>query len=161
MPRTPQTTEDQTPETPAPKQDVQISAEVLAEALAKAIATARPERITVANRKKNTPWTPKDGSPKLKLKRRIYQHGQEVLEERMLNQWIELANKLRPGKYCDGYITVIRRRDKGLDITYPVKTQAQRMKLVTEFGLRDFGEILARCVSEADTPKSATGEEQD
>ena len=168
MPRTPQTLDPDVRTDPGPtatesapqQQNVQISADILAAALAKAIETARPAKITVANRKKQTPWTPKDGSPKRTLKRKLFQHGIPVQEDHMTNEWIDLANKLRPGKFCNGLIDVIRRRDKGINITYPMKTQAQRMRLVTEFGLRDFGEIMARCIQEAELPRK-TQEELD
>lgn len=166
MPRTPAQTDlpsDSSLPTADPtlSQQISISADVLAAALAKAIETSRPARITIANRKRNTPWTPKDGVPKLRLKRPLYQHGMEVLEDRLTNEQIELANQLRPGLYCDNYIKVIRRRDKAIDITYPVKTSPQRLKLVTDYGIRNFTELLSTCVTEAKRVKEAKDKDED
>ena len=126
----------------------------LAAALVQAINATKPiEKKTFATRKPKTPWTSKDGSPKVALKRKAYQHGMAVDDEKLSNDEITLFNKLRPGRFLDGIVTVTRRRDRGIDISYPVKTAAQRLKLVNLFGIRNLAELLAMCVNEAQNPK--------
>lgn len=125
----------------------------LASALVTAIEATKPvAKKTPFNRVKNTPWTPKDHSAKLKLKRKMFHHG-IPLGTRISNEEIDLLNKIKPGLYCDGHVKVVRRRDKGIDIDYPVKTAAQRLKLVNQFGLRNFKELLERVVAEGNEPK--------
>lgn len=126
----------------------------LAAALFQAIeATKPPAKKNMFNRKPNTPWSPKDGSRKLKLKRKMYQHGLLINEDTVSNDEIDLLNKVRPGLYCDGNVRVYRRRDRGVDIDYVIKTAAQRLRLVNQFGIRNLSELLLRCISEAEAPK--------
>lgn len=128
------------------------SAQLIA-ALVEAIKLTKPvEKKNAANYKTRTGYEPKDGSPKIKLKRKIFQHGMEVDPDRLYNEDLELLNKLKPGKFMGGHVQVIRRRDKGLDIQYPVKTAAQRLRLVNSFGIRDFRELIARCIEESNNP---------
>lgn len=135
-------------------QETSVGTSELARALVEAINLAKPkEKKNAFNRTVKTPWTPKDGSPKLKLKRAAHQHGMEIDSEKLSNDEIALFNKLRPGRFLDGLVTVTRRRDKGIDITYPVKTAAQRLKLVNQFGIRNLAELLQLCVTEAENPK--------
>ena len=137
---------------PAPK-EATVGTSELAQALVQAINAAKPvEKKTFATRKSITPWTPKDDSPRLKLKRAAFQHGMEVDPEKLSNEEIALYNKLRPGRFLDGHVVVTRRRDRGIDIDYPVKTASQRLKLVSQFGIRNLAELLERCVSESANP---------
>lgn len=130
-----------------------VGASELAAALIQAINVTKPvEKKTFANRKSKTPWTPKDGSPKAKLKRNAYQHGMEVDEGKLSNEEINLFNKLRPGRFMDGIVTVTRRKDRGIDISYPVKTASQRLKLINLFGIRNLADLLAYCVNESANP---------
>ena len=138
----------------AQKAEASVGTSELAAALVQAINAAKPvEKKTFATRKPKTPWTPKDGSPKTKLKRNAFQHGMEIDEDKLSNDEIALFNKLRPGRFLDGLVTVTRRRDRGIDISYPVKTAAQRLKLVNLFGIRNLAELLAMCINEAQNPK--------
>ncbi len=133
----------------------------LADALVAAIQATKPvEKKTVFTRVKNTPWTPKDGSPRAKLKRKMYQHGLPITT-RVTNEEIELLNKLKPGRYCDGNVTVTKRKDKGLDIDYKIRTAAQRLKLVNLVGHRNFKELLERIVLEQANPKKYDTDEDD
>lgn len=126
----------------------------LARALIQAIDATKPVLAkNIRTRKPNTPWTPKDGSPKVKLKRLCYQHGLLIEPTRQTNDVLDLLNQLRPGNFCNGYVKVIRRRDKGIDIDYPIKTASQRLRLVNEFGIRNFKELLQRCITESQQPK--------
>jgi hypothetical protein len=136
----------------AKKDDVTVGKNELAEAIVTAIEVSRPQKKTPFNRKRNTPWTPKDGSPKLKMKRKFYHHG-ILIGDNVSNEEIALLNKLRPGSYMGGFVRVIRRKDKGLDIDYPVKTSSQRLKLLNEFGIYSFEVLLQRCIDEAARPK--------
>ena len=132
----------------------QSASQELVAALVQAINATKPvEKKNPVNRKVNTPWTPKDGSPKLKLKRQMYQHSILLDPDMLTNRQIELLNKVKPGTFLDGYVTIRRRRDKGIDIDYKIKTAAQRLRLVNQFGIRDFDELLERCIDEAANPK--------
>jgi hypothetical protein len=122
----------------------------LADAFVSAIERTRPPtKKTVANRKPNTPWTPKDG-PKLKLKRKMYQHG--IIIDKVNNEEIDLLNKIKPGRYCEGIVVVELRKDRGLNIDYPVKTNAQRLRLLNKTGVRNFTELVRRLADEAVNP---------
>lgn len=135
---------------------VSVGASELAQALTAAIEAAKPPtKKTVFNRKKGTPWTPEGGAPKLKLKRKIYQHGMPVSESRLTNEQIALCNKIRPGVFGDGHFRVVRRRDKGINIDYPIRTSQQRLKLVHQFGIRNFTELLEYLIREAEKPKKS------
>lgn len=139
----------------------------LAQAIVEAIRSTSPiVKKTQFNKASKTPWTPKDGSPKLRVKRRSYHHGMLLADpaeanNRLSNAEIALFNKLKPGSYCDGFVKVARRRDKGIDIDYPVRTAAQRLRLVSEFGIRTFEELLQRCVDEAAKPKPIATDEDE
>jgi len=129
-------------------------AKAIAQATTQAIEASRPLKKTVANHTPRTPFDPPVGVPRAKLKRKMYQHGLPIRPEFMTNPEIELLNKLRPGIFCDSWVRVNRRRDRGVDITYPIKTVAQRLKLVHSFGIRNFTELLERCIYEAEHPKN-------
>lgn len=125
----------------------------LAQALITAIeATRPPAKKTPFNRKPGDPWQNKDGSPKTALRRPLFQHAIEVSPDQMFDEWIKLANQLKPGKFCDGWVTVRRRKDGGIDIDYPIKTAGQRLKLVNTFGIRNFGDLLQRLIDEKANP---------
>lgn len=134
--------------------EVTVGSSELADALVQAIEAAKPPaKKTIANRKKNSPWMPKNGEARKRLKRKMYQHG-ILLGNRLTNEEIELLNKVRPGTYCDGYVKVFRRADKGVDIDYPVKTNSQRLRLINDFGITSFVSLLQRIVAEGESPKA-------
>lgn len=137
-------------------QEPQTQASELAQALREVVEAVKPaEKKNIFTRKANTPWTPKDGAPKLKLKRKIYQHGIPLNAKRLTNEQIALCNKLRPGEYFDGWVKVNRRRDKGIDIDYPVRTRQQSLKLVSTYGVRSFTELLQKLVEEGAKPRKS------
>lgn len=149
-----QETETETPTVSNPS--ISVGASELAQALTAAIEAAKPpEKKNIFTRKPLTPWTPKDGSPKLKLKRKIYQHGIPLQDKMLTNEQIALLNKIRPGEYFDGYVKVIRRRDKGIDITYPIKNAQQRMMLTSKTGARSFTELVRLINEQADKPRKS------
>lgn len=125
----------------------------LAKALVEAInATKPPEKKTAYNRKRNSPYWPKDGSPKLRLKRRMYQHGQDLDDDLLHNSEVEKLNRIKPGKYCDGWVVVAKRKDGGIGIDYPIRTAAQRLKLVNLYGITKFEDLLDRILDEKANP---------
>lgn len=127
--------------------------QALANAFVQAIERTRPpEKKTVATRRKNTPWSPPPGVPRIKMKRKMYHHGL-LLDEQISNEDIELLNRIKPGRYCDGYVVVTLRKDRGLDIDYPIRTASQRLKLVNTYGITSFNGLLKRLVDEASDPK--------
>ena len=136
----------------------------LAQALVTAINITKPvEKKTIMNRKKQNPWMPKDGSPKIMtFKRPMYHHGIEIVAKHTKNEWCELLEQIRPGKYCSGLITVRKRKDNGYDIDYPIRTQSQRLKVISAYGGGDFGCMLKRLIEERGDPKKyAKPEDED
>jgi hypothetical protein len=131
----------------------QTTVNELASALTQAIETARPTKLNIFTRKGKTPWDNKDGSPKPKLKRVFHQHGLIVDPAFLDSEEINLINKLKPGSFCGGLVKVTRRRDKGIDIDWPVKEVSQRLKLISVWGLRNLKEIAAHCIDEAAKPR--------
>lgn len=132
--------------------DVTASQKALADAFVQAIERTRPpEKKTVATRKPNTPWSPKNGEPRTKMKRKFYQHGL-LIDEKVTNETIALLNQIKPGSYCEGWVQVKLRKDRGIDVDYPVRTASQRLKLVNQFGIRNFDELLQRIIDERNNP---------
>jgi hypothetical protein len=131
----------------------------LAQALITAIESTRPpQKKTPFNRPKGSPWYSKD---KPKLKRPMYQHGILLNPDQLSTEEVELLNKIKPGSYCDGFVRVIKRRDRSLDIDYPVRTAAQRLKLTNNYGVRSFAELLQRLITEAANPRQFKSDEDD
>lgn len=138
--------------TEVPKSDATAAQQALADAFVSAIERTRPpEKKTVATRKPQTPWTPKDGSPRLKMKRKFYQHGIPI-GENVANETVALLNQLKPGVYCNGWVRVTLRKDRGIDVDYPVRTASQRLKLINLYGVRSFDELLQRVIDERNNP---------
>lgn len=134
-------------------EETKVGTSELAQALIQAInQTKPPEKKNAFNRKANTPWMPKDGK-KLKLKRKTYHHSMLLDEDILSNDEIDALNKIRPGRYCDGTVVIYRRRDRGIDIDYPVKTASQRLRLINQFGIRNLKELCEYCINEALAPK--------
>lgn len=143
---------------PPPPPNVGVGAvDQLATALQRAIESTRPpEKKTVDTRKARTPWSPPEGVARAKFKRPVYQHGIALQisdnDPSLTNQEIELLNQVRPGIYCDGHVKVNKTRDRGVNIDYPVKTAAQRLKLVNQFGIRSLSELCERLIDEHARP---------
>ena len=134
----------------------------LAQALITAIeSTKPPAKMTIRNRRVNSPWVPKDGSPKLKMRRKYYQHGLLINPDRTTNERIELLNQLKPGTFLNGYVKVVKRRDKGIDIDYAIKTHAQQRRLSNDFGISSLDDLLRRCIAESLIPKRDDGYDLD
>lgn len=139
----------------------------LAKALSQALAMNQPtQKKTIVTRKKGTPWTPPEGVARIKPKRKMYHHSMLVADPsdpltytRLSNDEIDLLNQIKLGTYCNGWVKVYRRKDKGVDIDYPIRTAAQRLKLVNEFGIRNFKELLQVIVTEGNAPKKTEADE--
>lgn len=137
-----------------PPTDSSVSTTALADALVQAINLTKPRaKKTVVNYDPQTPWSPPSGEVKHRLKRKAYQHGILLDDAKLTNEQIDLFNKLRPGVFGNGFFRVTRRRDKGIDLDYPFRTPAQRMRVSSEFGLRDVNEVLQFCIDESLRPK--------
>lgn len=135
-----------------PRSESSVASDI-ASALVQAIEMTRPvEKKNAFNRKVMTPWTPKDGSKKIKLKRSFYQHGILVDPSILSNEEIALINKLKPGLFLNGHVRVNRRKDRGIDIDYPVRTAAVRLKLINQFGVRNLTDLLTLCIEESKRP---------
>jgi predicted CopG family antitoxin len=134
------------------KLDPTAAQQALADAFVAAIERTRPpEKKTILTRKSQTPWTPKDGSPRLKMKRKFYHHGM-LISENVTNAEIELLNQVKPGRYCDGFVIVTLRKDRGIDVDHPIRTASQRLRLVNNYGIRSFSELLQRIIDEKNNP---------
>lgn len=137
-----------------PKSESKSEMSELVKAFVETIELTRPmQKKSILNRKKGGPWAPKDGSPKLKLRRTHYQHAIRMSEDNLSNEEISLLNKIRPGSYCEGNLKVILRKDRGIDIDYPVKTASQRLRLVNQYGITNLKSLLERVLTEAAQPK--------
>lgn len=141
-------------EEPKPAKEPVVGISELAAALVQAIETTRPpQKKTVFNRIKRNPWAPKDGSPKImSFKRPMFHHGIPINPKTTTNENCKLLDKIKPGTYCNGHITVRKRKDNGYDIDYPVRTAAQRLKL-NQFGITSFESLLQRLIDERSDPK--------
>jgi len=167
MPRTPKAPEAPTVPTPSSPEQAKALAssdaiKELAAAFAQAIELTRPvQKKNPFNRKVGTPWSPKDGSAKVKLRRKVYQHGMPVENDMTTNEDLELMNRLKPGLFMDGHVKVLRRKDRGLSIEYPIRTAAQRLKIASNFGITSFTKLLERLVEEAEHPEQYKVEDVD
>jgi hypothetical protein len=133
------------------------SAQDLVQALVQAIQLTKPaEKKNAINRKPGDPWQPKDGSKKLKLKRKIYQHGIPIDPDLCDNETIDALNRLRPGRYMEGFVKVYKRKDQGIEIEYPIKTASQKIKLVSTYGVRSLKDFCDRCIAEHNDPAKFT-----
>lgn len=125
----------------------------LADAFVEAINRTKPEeKKTILNYKGKTPWSPPDGEERVKLKRKYFHHGM-LIDEKLSNAECALLNKIKPGNYCEGFVRVTVRKDRGIDIDHPVRTTSQRLRLVNQFGIRNFSELLERIIDEKENPK--------
>jgi hypothetical protein len=141
------------------QQNNQVGIDQLAQALVTAIeATRPPAKKTPANRKKGSPWH-SDNKPK--LRRVMYQHGIEINWDQISAEEVELLNKVKAGTYCEGFIRVIKRKDRSIDIDYPIKTASQRLRLINDFGLTNLKDICKRLIEEAADPKKFKGPDED
>jgi hypothetical protein len=165
-------TEPQPVEQPAPAEINGLTpSQELAAALLEAIKQSQAQQTpfikkNATNKPHGGPWAPKPGETKPKLKRRIYHHGMLMGDpkeptNRFTSEEINLLNQLKPGIYCNGFVRVNRLRNKGLDIDYPVRTNSQKLRLVGEFGIKSFAELIQRCLDEASKPKSVVAEEDE
>lgn len=133
----------------------------LANALIQAInATKPPEKKNPFNRRRDTPWTLKNGKVKAKLRRKMSQHGINIDEDKSSDEEIRLLNQVRPGTFLGGSVQVRRRKDRGVDIDYPIKTASQRLRLVNQFGIRSLAELCQALIHEAENPVIETFEEE-
>lgn len=137
------------------------SADLIA-ALVQAINLTRPvEKKTANTRKPGSPWDPKDGSKKHKLKRKMHQHGIIIDPDLITNEEIDLLNKLKVGLYINGSIKVYRRKDSGIDIDYAIKTASQKVKLMSLLGGEGLAGLLKRCIAEGLVAKVTVDEDGD
>lgn len=136
------------------------SADALVKALVAAINLTKPiEKKTAVSRKPGSPWDPKDGSKKPKLKRKMYQHGILMDPDILSVEEIELLNKIKIGRFFGGWVKVFRRKDHGIDIDYPVRTASQKMKSSGMF--RTLAELASKCIEEAANPTKDTSSGDD
>lgn len=153
----------QTPETPEPGlTGIDLKTlEQLAHVFAKGIELAKPkDKITAANRKPGDPWQPKDGSKKLKLKRKMFQHGMPIDPDVNDNETIDALNRLKTGKFAN-WFKVYKRKDGGIEIDYPIKTASQKMKTSQLIGGRGLLGLCEICIEEAKNPQSELTEDTD
>jgi hypothetical protein len=127
--------------------------QALADAFVNAIERTREKpKALPGTRRKKTPWSPPEGEERIKMKRVFYQHG-IMLGENVSNETIKLLHQIKPGHYCEGFVRVTLRKDRGIDISYPVRTASQRLRLINQFGVRSFPELLQRIIDEKNDPK--------
>ena len=150
-----------TPAAP-PTPDITDQLSLLTTALTKAFESAKPKVVQTAHgRIAKTPWTPPEGTPRSQFKRKSYHHGRAILESRVSNEEIDLMNKLKPGRYLSNLVTVTRRKDKGIDIDYRIRTNSDRLKLVNAHGIISFTDLLSKVIAEQSIPRPLEIEDLD
>lgn len=148
-------------ENSVPANNENISLDALVEAFTRAFnATKTPEKKTVSTRKKGSPWDNPDGSPKPQMKRAFFQHGVEIQPNIVSAAEINLLNQIKPGLYCGGFVRVMKRKDRGYDIDYPIRTSAQRLRLSNQFGIVSLQQLLQRIVDEMNNPARFKGPDE-
>lgn len=138
-----------TPNSNPPADSVNVTA--LAQAIAAAVqGIAPPRQLTVDEVPPRSSFNP-DGRRNRELSRVVYQNGNRLNAEFLHDEEIALLGLLRPGKFVNGLVTVYE-QDKGgsvdLHIAYKCGKD-DRYALKNE--VRNFTELLKRCVSEAES----------
>ena len=103
-------------------------------ALIEVIRAGQPKpKVHAYQRKKGCQTCHKEHKYNTPLKRVWFQHGAfELTKTTFCNEVIELLNQVKPGSYCKGLVHVLKRKDRAYDITWPVATVAQRMRVIRE-----------------------------
>lgn len=120
----------------------------LAKAIVTAVSETAPKRkVSVADLKRRSVFN-KEGKSKKerRLDRQMYQNGAPLLPSRLNNEEISLLNQLKPGKFINDLIEVKQLDNGKVHIFYNNKRE-HFLTLKTE--VRNFVELLRRCVSEA------------
>ena len=127
-------------------------------ALIEAMRAGQPKpKVHAYQRKKICKNCKQEHKNNTNLKRVWFQHGAfELTKLTFCNDVIELMNQVKPGRYVNGLVRVIKRKDRAYDITWPVATIAQRMRVINDAG-DTFAKILQRCIDEANDPKRFKG----
>ena len=136
----------------------QVGISELAQALVTAIEITRPkQKVHAYQRKRTCPICKQDPKTHIKLKRIWYQHGGIEMDPKIFcNEALELLNQVKPGVYCKGLVRVNKRKDRAYDISWPVATSAQRLRVMNEAG-NTFEAILRRCIEEHADPARFKG----
>lgn len=118
------TVEDQTP--------VASDVEKLANAITGAIEKTGPRRfVPYGQESRVTPFNP-TGKRNRTLRRKMYQNGNPLFVRHLTDKEIELLDKIKPGVYLQGKVTVVETFD-GVDtivyIRYKNRTSDQRNEL--------------------------------
>jgi hypothetical protein len=118
------------------------------------LADSQPvKRVPWAKFKTRSPFNP-TGNKKRKLTRRCYQNGFPMNIKKLHDEEIVMLNKVVPGRYMNGLVTLIQVQNGGntdLHIVYENKSFDQRLALKSEF--RNLKEMLSICLDEAKTRK--------
>lgn len=127
-------------------------------ALIEVIRAGQPKaKVHAYQRKKVCQKCHREHKNNTPLKRVWFQHGAfEMTKEQFCNDTIELLNRVKPGHYCKGLVRVMKRKDRAYDLTWPVATVAQRLKVTNEAG-DTLEKILQRCIDEAVNPARFKG----
>lgn len=114
------------------------------------LADSQPvKRVPWAKFKTRSPFNP-TGNKKRKLLRRIYQNGYPVNIKKLFDEEIAMFNKVEPGRYMGGLVTIVQVQTGGntdLHIVYANKSFDQRLALMSSF--RNLREMLSICLDEA------------
>lgn len=114
------------------------------------LADSQPvKRVPWAKFKTRSPFNP-TGNKKRKLLRRIYQNGYPVNIKKLFDEEIAMFNKIEPGRYMDGLVTIVQVQTGGntdLHVVYANKSFDQRLALKSNF--RNLREMLSICLDES------------
>ena len=140
----------------------------LVQAFVSAINQTKPvDKAKPYQRKKICKRCGQDHRENIRLKRTWFQHGGiELRPELFCNVTLELLNRVKPGVYLNGLVQVRKRKDRAYDITWAVRTNAQRLRVIDEASRRTglgqtFEAILTACIDEFNDPKRFRGPDDD
>ena len=140
----------------------------LVNAFVQAINITKPrEKVRPYQRKRICKECGQDHKDNTPLKRAWLQHGGfDMLREQFCNSTIELLNRVKPGVYINGLVKVHKRKDRAYDITWPVRTQALRQRVMDEAAKRtglgnSLDAILQACIDEQRDPRRFRGPDDD
>lgn len=113
------------------------------------LADSQPvKRVPWSKFKTRSPFNP-TGNKKRKLTRRIYQNGYPVNIKKLFDEEIAMFNKIEPGRYMEGLVTIVKVQTGGntdLHVVYNNKSFDQRLALKSNF--RNLREMLSICLDE-------------
>lgn len=116
-----------------------------ATAVRSVIDAVKPPKVSIADFKPVTAFNP-TGARRRRLKRTVYQNGARMNPALLTDKEIALLDKVKPGRYCEGLVTVHEVQRGGnteVHLAYANKTLEDRMALKNV--ARNLQDMLEQC----------------